>query len=60
MEYREKIEALRHRMNRGEITYEQAQTLASPIIAKINAKAAKIAYKFGKKPTVFTFRYLMR
>lgn len=60
MENRSKIEAIRHRLNHDEITYEQAKVLMQPIINTMNVKGAKIAKEYGKKFRPFTFGYLMR
>ena len=60
MDHRAIIEGLRHRMNSGEITYEQAQAHAEPVIKDMNARAEKVAKKFGQKAPKFTFRYLTR
>lgn len=59
-DYRGQIEAIRHAMNSGEISYDEARIKAQPIIDEMNVKARKVAEKFGKKHTNFTFNYLMR
>lgn len=60
MEYRTKIEALRHKYLRGEVTLDEAKKQAQPLIDQMNAKAEKIAKEFGKRHKKFTFGYLFR
>lgn len=57
---REAIENIRHRMNSGAITYEQAQLEAKPIIDSMNARMAEISREHGFKPKKLSFKYLMR
>ncbi len=59
-QFREQIEAIRHRMLRGELSYEQAQVEAKPVIDDMNAKGKALAKKFGKRYTPLTFKYLFR
>lgn len=60
MDYRVKIEQIRHSFNRGEISYEQAKAQVLPMLEEMNAKGAKIAKKFGKKFNKITFGYVFR
>lgn len=60
MQYREMLNTIRANMQRGLLTYEQAEKAAKPIIDEMNKKAEKIAKEYGKKHNPFTFRYLMR
>lgn len=57
---REAIEDIRHRMNVGALTYEEAQAEAKPVIDAMNKRMAEIAKenKFKHKP--LSFKYLMR
>lgn len=57
---RNAIESIRHRMNSGELTYEQAQAEAQPIIDAMNARMAEISKEHGFKPKKLSFKYLMR
>lgn len=57
---REAIESIRHRMNSGELTYEQAQAEAQPVIDRMNAKGEEISKQYGGKFKKLSFRYLMR
>lgn len=57
---RDAIESIRHRMNSGAITYEQAQAEAKPIIDAMNARMAEVSKEHGFKPKKLSFRYLMR
>lgn len=58
--YRQAIQSIKSDMQSGRISYDQARALAEPILADMNKQAADIAKKFGKKPTKFTFGYVMR
>lgn len=57
---RDIIEGIRHRMNAGAITYEQAQVEAKPTIDEMNKRAKEIADEFGMKYRPFSFKSLMR
>lgn len=54
------IEDIRIRMNRGLISYDEARKTAQPIIDQMNEIGKKIAAKYGKRHTNFTFASLMR
>lgn len=57
---RDAIDSIRHRMNSGVITYEQAQEEAKPIIDRMNEKAKRIAIQYDAKFKPFSFKSLMR
>ena len=44
----------------GEISREEAKRQAQPILNRINARAAEIAKKHGKRPYKLTFSEAMR
>lgn len=46
---REDIAAIKHRYLTGQITREEAQRQAAPVIERINAKMQEIAKKHGKR-----------
>jgi len=60
MDYRAKIEQIRHSFNRGELSYEQARAQVSVLLEEMNIKGAKIAKEFGKKYNKLTFGYVFR
>lgn len=57
---RNQIESIRHRMNSGELSYEEAQKEAKPIIDAMNERMAEISKEHGFKPKKLSFKYLMR
>lgn len=59
-EYRNKINEIRSQMLSGVLTYDEAKAVAQPIIDEMNELGRKIAAKYGKKHTNFTFATLMR
>jgi polyhydroxyalkanoate synthesis regulator phasin len=46
---RKAIADIKRRYDKGQISREQAKTLAQPVIDKINARNEEIARKYGKK-----------
>ena len=46
---RQKIQRIRTMLVRGFITYDQAKTMAKPILDVMNAKGSAIAGKHGKR-----------
>lgn len=46
---RTQIEEIKRRFHAGEVSYDTAKAEMQPIIDRINAKAAEIAKKYGKK-----------
>lgn len=59
-EYRNKINEIRSKMLSGVLSYDEAKAEAQPIIDEMNELGRKIAAKYGKKHTNFTFATLMR
>ena len=59
-EYRNQIQNIRSKMLSGVLTYDEAKAEAQPIIDEMNELGRKIAAKYGKKHTNFTFASLMR
>lgn len=59
-EYQTKINQIRGKMLRGELTYDEAKKEAQPIIDEMNKIGREIAAKYGKRHSNFTFAYLMR
>lgn len=57
---RDVIEGIRHRMNAGVITYEEAQVEAKPTIDAMNKRMEEVAKEHGFKHKPLTFKYLMR
>ena len=47
--YREQIMQIKTRLERSEISYDEAKVLAAPIIEEINKKARAIAKKYNKR-----------
>ena len=58
--YREEIMRIKRLLERSEISYTEAKSLASPIIEEMNQKAKEIAKKHNKRFTPFSFAMLMR
>lgn len=59
-DFHDKIETIRIKMLRGVLSYEDAKAAAQPIIDEMNEIGRKIAAKYGKRHTNFTFANLMR
>lgn len=59
-DYQNKINQIRGKMLRGELTYDEAKKEAQPIIDDMNKIGREIAAKYGKRHSNFTFAYLMR
>ena len=57
---RDVLEGIRHRMNSGVLTYEEAQKEAAPTIAEMNKRGKAIADEYGAKFKPFSFKSLMR
>lgn len=57
---RQKIAAIRHDLNNGRITYNEAKAQAEPIIASINDNADRLAKKYGRRRSHVNFAGLMR
>lgn len=57
---RDTIEAIRHKMNSGAITYEEAQKEAQPVIDAMNKRAKELSDEYGMKYKPFSFKALMR
>lgn len=60
MEYRAKLQFIKGKMLRGEISYDEAKAEANPIIKEMNERSAVIAKEFGQRHKPFSFNYLMR
>lgn len=60
IENRQAIEDIRHRMNAGVLSYEDAQKEAKPIIDAMNERMAEISKEHGFKHKPLSFKYLMR
>lgn len=54
------MQDIRRRMLRGEISYEEAKTEATPIIDEINAKAKELAKKHKVRASKVSFAAIMR
>jgi len=59
-DYRSQIEAIKAKLYREEISYDQAKELAKPIIAEMNIRSAEIAKKYDQRPHKFSFAGLIR
>lgn len=57
---RAKLNDIRARYLRGDVTIDEAKLEAKPIIDDMNIKGKEIAKKHGKKFFPFTYGYLMR
>jgi hypothetical protein len=60
MNLKEEIQPIKIRLMAGEINYEKAKELATPIINTYNEKAKVIAKKYGKKAIKLSFAGLFR
>lgn len=60
MENRDAIKSIASDLNRGLITYIEAQAKAKPFIDRINKRGEELAKEHGMKHKPITFRYLMR
>jgi len=56
----DKIHNIRYRLVVGRISFDEAKSLAKPIIREMEKSAEKIAKKFGRRPPKFSFTSLMR
>lgn len=59
-DFQDKIETIRIKMLRGILSYDEAKATAQPIIDQMNEIGRKVAAKYGKRHTDFTFASLMR
>lgn len=57
---RDTIERIRHRLNAGTISYDEARAEAQPVIDEMNARIIEIGKEFGIKPKLLSFKGLMR
>jgi hypothetical protein len=48
-ENRKTLANIKHRYDRGEISREQAKSLAKPVLDKINERSLEVARRYGKK-----------
>lgn len=60
MENRDAIKAIASDLNRGLITYAEAQAKAKPFIDRMNKRGEELAKEYGMKHKPITFKYLMR
>jgi len=60
MNLQNEIQPIKYAFISGEISYEKAKELATPIINTYNEKAKVIAKKYGKKANTLTFTGLFR
>lgn len=60
MNYRMKIEGIRKAYLRGEVPYDTAKEEVETLLVKMNEAGEKIAKKYGRKFTKFTFQYVFR
>lgn len=54
------IRQIKAKMVSGELTYEQAQKDAQPVLDRINQKASELAKKYNTRPHKLGFAELMR
>lgn len=60
IENRIKINEIKNMLDLGCISYDNAKSLAKPIIDSINGKSKELAKKYGVKPRLVSFEGLMR
>lgn len=60
MDYRAKIEKIRFRYLRAEITLDEAKALVQPLLIEMNKKGLVIAKEHGRKFRPLTFGYVFR
>jgi len=60
MNLQNEIQTIKYAFISGEISYEKAKELATPIINTYNKKAKEIAKKYGKKAIKLSFAGLFR
>lgn len=58
--YREKIEDIRHRFLRSEITHAEAKALVEPLLVEMNKRGAQISKEYGGGFKPLTFGYIFR
>lgn len=59
-DYQNKLNLIKAKMMRGDLTYDEAKKEAQPIIDEMNKIGREIAAKYGRRHSNFTFAYLMR
>lgn len=59
-ELRDRIDEIRGALVHGELSYDEAQVKARPIIDEMNRRGQEVAKKYGKSFRPFTFASLMR
>lgn len=60
MESRIKLDEIRHRLNRKELTYDEAKKEAAPHLKKLNEGMARVAKRYGKRHYKVGFTSVMR
>lgn len=60
MRFVEQLEEIKARLKVGELTYDQAQELAAPLLADMNDRMREICREYGKKHKDLTFASFMR
>jgi len=60
IDYRAKIESIRFKYLRGEITHEEAKALVLPMIDEMNKIGLTIAKRYNRKFNKLTFGYVFR
>ena len=50
------IKGLGQAIRCNQVTYREAEIMAQPYLEVMNAKSREIAKKYGKKPTIFTWK----
>ena len=56
----DKIHNIKHMLDVGYISFDEAKILALPLIREMEESAEKVAKKFGTKPPKFSFTNLIR
>jgi len=52
----QQLKTLKLKIGMGDLTYNEAEKLAKPIIDKINNKAIELAKKYNRKPKLINFK----
>lgn len=60
MDYRDKIEKIRMKYLKGQISLKMAEDDVRPLLREMNEKGTKIAKEHGKKFHKLTFGYIFR
>jgi polyhydroxyalkanoate synthesis regulator phasin len=58
--YRTKIESIRFKYLRGELTHEEAKALVLPMIDEMNKIGMAVAKKYNRRFNKLTFGYVFR